>query len=195
MSHHHDPNVFINYPASRLSRRKPLQLGAGSHLRTGTVVYEASTIGAGLETGHNVVIREENRLGHHVSIWNNTTIDYGCRIGNNVKIHSSCYVSQFSVLEDGAFLAPGVMLANDLYPGFKEASRKMRGPHIGRNAQLGVNVTVLPYIRIGAGALIGAGSVVTRDVPAGAVVRGNPGQVHGRVKDLRVSERLRLLRV
>jgi acetyltransferase-like isoleucine patch superfamily enzyme len=60
----------------------------------------------------------------------------------------------------------------------------MAGPVIGAGAQLGVNVTVLPFVRIGAGALIGAGSVVTRDVPAGAVAYGNPAVVRCRVEDL-----------
>lgn len=193
MSSTMDANVLLHYPSSRLKQRKKSVLGDGFYLRSGTVIYEGSTIGPGLETGHNVVIREQNRLGKDVRVWNNSTIDYGCRIGNGVKIHCNCYVSQFSVLEDGAFLAPGVMLANDLYPGFREGYLKMRGPHVGRKAQLGVNVTVLPYISIGAGALIGAGTVVTKNVPAGAVVWGNPGLIHGKVNDLRVHERLRLL--
>ncbi len=60
----------------------------------------------------------------------------------------------------------------------------MSGPWIGPGAQLGVNVTVLPFVRIGEGAIIGAGSVVTRDVEPGSVAFGNPAQVRGRVEDL-----------
>ena len=194
MNHHLDANTLLDYPSPRLKRRQKSRIAPGARLRSGTVIYEACRIGRGFETGHHVIVREENRFGDHVKIWNNSTVDYGCRLGHRVKIHCNCYVSQYSVLEDGVFLAPGVTLANDLYPGFEESYRKMRGPRIGRNAQLGVNVTVLPYVRIGAGALIGAGTVVTRDVPAGAVVWGNPGQVRGRVKDLRVHERLRLIK-
>jgi acetyltransferase-like isoleucine patch superfamily enzyme len=148
------------------------------------VVYGGCTIGERLETGHNVVIRENSVLGNDVSIWSNTVIDYGTVIGNGVKIHCNCYVAQYTEIGDGAFLAPGVSIANDLYPGHPGSSELMSGPWIGAGAQLGVNVTVLPFVRIGEGALVGAGSVVTRDVAPGSVVFGNPAQVHGRVEDL-----------
>jgi acetyltransferase-like isoleucine patch superfamily enzyme len=130
------------------------------------------------------VIREACVLGDDVSIWSNSVIDYGCRIGTGVKVHSNCYVAQFTEICDHAFLAPGVTIANDLYPGDPASERVMSGPHIGRGAQIGVNVTLLPFVRIGAGAMIGAGSVVTRDIPAGAVAFGNPAVVHGNVSEL-----------
>ena len=153
-------------------------------LRSGTVVYDGTQIGERLETGHNVVIREKCVIGDDVSIWSNTVIDYGTVIGDRVKIHCNCYVAQYTEIGDDAFLAPGVSIANDLYPG-QEASREvMSGPRIGAGAQLGVNVTVLPFVRIGEGTLVGAGSVVTRDLPAGVVAYGNPAVVHGRVEDL-----------
>ena len=154
-------------------------------LRCGTVVYGGCSIGERLETGHNVVIREDCVLGDDVSIWSNTVVDYGTIIGNRVKIHSNCYVAQHTEIGDGAFLAPGVSIANDLYPGQEESRELMSGPWIGAGAQLGVNVTVLPFVRIGEGALIGAGSVVTRDVAPHSVAYGNPAQVHGRVEDLK----------
>ncbi len=123
-------------------------------------------------------------LGDDVSIWSNTVIDYGTVIGNGVKIHCNCYVAQYTEIGDGAFLAPGVSIANDLYPGQEGSRELMSGPWIGPGAQLGVNVTVLPFVRIGEGAIIGAGSVVTRDVEPGSVAFGNPAQVRGRVEDL-----------
>lgn len=170
-----DPGVIVGYVVERADV-SPVLLGEGARLRSGTVIYDGSTIGLRLQTGHHVVIREECTLGDDVSIWSNSIIDYGCRLGNGVKIHSNCYIAQFTVIEDGAFLAPGVSLANDLYPGSSESAAAMRGPHIGAGAQLGVGVTVLPYVRIGAGAMIGSGSVVTRDVPEGMVAVGSPAR-------------------
>jgi acetyltransferase-like isoleucine patch superfamily enzyme len=149
------------------------------------VVYAGTTIGNGLQTGHHVVIREENRIGDNLNIWNNSTIDYGCQIGSNVKIHTNVYVAQFTTIEDDVFLAPGVTIANDPRPGCPHAKDCMRGPTIKRGAQLGCNVTVLPYVTIGARALIGAGTVVTKDVPDGAVVVGNPGHAINVVDELR----------
>lgn len=185
---HIDPGVQLAYPPPGQVPR-PLDLGPGAHLRSGTVLYDGSTIGPGLETGHHVVIRENCEIGADVSIWSGTVVDYGCLIGDGVKIHANCYVSQHTEIRRGAFLAPGVTLANDLYPGQDESARVMAGPVIGEDAQLGVNVTVLPYVRIGAGCLVGGGSVVTRDVPDGSVVYGSPAVVKGRVEDLTPVER------
>jgi acetyltransferase-like isoleucine patch superfamily enzyme len=129
-----------------------------------------------LETGHNVIIREESVVGDDVSIWTNSVIDYGVSIGNRVKIHSNCYVAQFSELEDDVFLAPGVTLANDLYPGDSGSGEAMSGPLICRGAQIGANATILPYVKVGPGAIVGAASVVSRDVPARMIAYGCPAR-------------------
>jgi acetyltransferase-like isoleucine patch superfamily enzyme len=152
-------------------------VGDGARLRTGTVLYVGSRIGRNFETGHHVVVREQNRIGNDVSVWSDTVIDYGCVIGHRVKIHSNCYVAQFTEIEDDAFLAPGVTIANDLYPGSRISAEQMRGPLIAAGAQIGVNVTILPYVRIGAGAIIGAGSTVTRDIPDRTIAYGSPAVV------------------
>jgi len=178
-----DHGVLVGYHVSR-GIVAPLILGPGATLRSGTVLYDGSTIGSGLQTGHGVVIREGCQVGDDVSVWTNSVIDYGCRIGNRVKIHCNCYVAQYSELEDDVFLAPGVTIANDLYPGDRRSAELMAGPRIGAGAQIGVNVTILPFVRIGAGALIGAGSVVTRDIPADVVAFGNPAVPRRAVAEL-----------
>jgi acetyltransferase-like isoleucine patch superfamily enzyme len=147
-------------------------------------VYGGSSIGDRFQTGHHVVIREACVIGDDVSIWSNTVIDYSSRIGDRVKIHANCYVAQYTEIMEDAFLAPGVTIANDLYPGQLQSAAVMSGPHIGTGAHLGVNVTVLPYVRIGEGCLVGAGSVVTRDLPPGTVAFGNPARVRGLVEGL-----------
>jgi acetyltransferase-like isoleucine patch superfamily enzyme len=168
-----EPGVILGYLTGRRIANVALSIGPGARMRSGTVIYAGSAIGAGLETGHNVVIREENTIGDDLSIWNNSTIDYGCTIGDNVKIHCNVYVAQFTTLEDEVFLAPGVIIANDPHP---ECGLCMCGPTVKRGARIGVNVTLLPHITIGEGALIGAGSVVTSDIPAHSVAYGNPAR-------------------
>ena len=178
-----DSDVIIGYPVSRADV-DPLVLGPGARLRSGTVLYDGTTIGRGLQTGHGVVVREACQIGDDVSIWSNSVVDYGCRIGDRVKIHCNCYVAQFTELENDVFLAPGVTIANDLYPGDQRSAQLMAGPWIGAGAQIGVNVTILPFVRIGAGAMIGAGSVVTRDIPPAVVAFGNPAMPRREVSEL-----------
>lgn len=178
-----DPSVTLGYPTGRKIPDYTLQIGAGAHLRSGTVIYAGTSIGRDLQTGHNVVIREENIIGDGVGIWSNSVVDYGCRIGNNVKIHSNVYIAQFTTIEDDAFLAPGVNIANDMRPLCAECTHA-GGPTIKRGARIGVNVTILPRVTIGEYALVGAGSVVTKDVPAYAVVYGNPARVYSTVNEL-----------
>jgi acetyltransferase-like isoleucine patch superfamily enzyme len=172
-----DPSVLLGYRTGRPIADPHLRVGARARLRSGTVLYAGTSIGDDFQTGHNVVVREQNTLGDHVQIWNNTTIDYGCRIGNNVKIHTNCYVAQFTTLEDDVFMAPGVTIANDLHPGCAYSAECMRGPTLRRGVQVGVNVTLGPWITIGEHAVIGSGAVVMHDVPARALVVGNPARV------------------
>ena len=178
-----DPDVLLGYPPDRPASG-PLRLGPDCRVRSGSVLYLATSIGARFQTGHHVVVREECRIGDDVCVWSGTVVDYGCSIGSGVKIHTSCYVAQYTEIGDGAFLAPGVAIANDLYPGDLASREVMSGPRIGAGAQIGVNVTILPFVHVGDGALVGAGSTVTRDVPAGCVAYGSPAVVHGTVDAL-----------
>jgi acetyltransferase-like isoleucine patch superfamily enzyme len=179
-----DANVILGYAPGRTPSDPRLILGPGAKLRAGTIVYRGSKIGARLETGHYVVIREDNLLGDDVKIWNNTIIDYGCKIGHRVKIHSNGYIAQFTTLEDDVFIAPGVSVANDPHPGCPKSKECMRGPTIRAGAQIGAGVTLLPFVTIGNRALVGAGSVVTKDVPPEVVVAGNPARVIRSIYDL-----------
>ncbi len=179
-----DGAVELDAPTGRLPEAPQTRLGPGARIRSGTVIYRGSVIGARLETCHGVVIREENQIGEDFSIWNHATIDYGCRIGDAVKIHCNVYVAQYSELEDGVFVGPSSVFANDLIPGQAISRAHMRGPTIRRGAQIGAGCVVLPYVVVGEGALIGAGSVVTQHIPAGMAAAGNPARVIRPVSDL-----------
>lgn len=176
-----DDSALLGYRTGRRIEVETTVIGARARIRSNTVIYTNVRIGDDLETGHNVTIREQNIIGDHFNIWNNSTVDYGCQIGHRVKIHNNVYIAQFTTIEDDVFLAPGVIIANDPHPIY---SRCMVGPTIKRGARIGVNVTILPGIVIGEGVLVGAGAVVTRDVPPRLVVYGNPARIAGAVDDL-----------
>lgn len=176
-----DPGVLLGYPPGRPVERRPVRIGDHAQIRSGSVIYASVVIGAGFETGHGVVVREGNRIGDDCAIWNYSTIDYDCVLGDRVRIHCNVYVAQYTTIEDDVFLAPGVALANDPHP---LCTKCMEGPIIKAGARVGVGAIIFPHVIVGENALIGAGSVVTKDVPARAVVIGSPARVIGDVDDL-----------
>lgn len=182
-----DPNVTLAYPPGRGTSMR-LVMGEGATIRSGTVIYAGTTIGRRFETGHNAVVREDNVLGDDVSLWSNSVIDYGCRVGDRVKIHSNVYIPQFTILADDVFVGPGCTFANDRFPGCPESKRVMRGPTLEEGVKVGVNSTILPGVRVGRFSLVGSGSVVTKDVPPGSVIWGNPAVVHIPVTAIRCCE-------
>ncbi len=145
------------------------------------MIYAGNRIGKNFQSGNKVNIREENEIGDDVSIGTLSVIEHHVKIGNSVRIHSQVFVPEYSVLEDGAWLGPGVVLTNAKYPLSPDVKRNLKGPVIKKGAIVGANATLLPGIVIGERALIGAGSVVVGDVPAGAVVAGNPART---IKDV-----------
>lgn len=163
-----------------------LTFGAGCVIRSHTVIYAGNMIGAGFQTGHGVNVRENNTIGDHVSIGTHSVVEHHVTIGDNVRLHTKVFVPEYSVLEDGCWLGPGVMVTNARYPVSKGVKERLAGAHIERGAIIGASAVILPGVRIGAGALVGAGAVVTKDVAPGVVVAGNPARVINQVKQIEV---------
>jgi len=153
------------------------RIGPGAFIRSHTVIYAGNTIGASFQTGHAAMIRELNQIGNDVSIGTHSIIEHHVQIGNGVRIHSNAFIPEYSILEDGVWVGPHVVFTNALYPLSPHAKVNLRGPHLLPGAKIGANATLLPRVMIGRNALVGAGSVVVRDVPDGKVVVGNPGRV------------------
>ena len=161
-----------------------LTIGEASVIRSHTVIYAGTAIGHRFQSGHHVLIRERTSIGDDCSIGTGSVVEFMVRIGNGVRLHSNVFVPEHSVLEDGCWIGPNVVVTNARYPMSARAKQTLEGVRIERGARIGANATLLPGIVVGAGALVGAGSVVTKDVPNGAVVSGNPARVMCDVGDL-----------
>lgn len=159
-------------------------IGPGAHVRSHTVIYAGNRIGRNFQTGNKVNIRELNTIGDDVSIGTLSTIEHHVDIGRGVRIHSQVFVPEYSILEEGCWLGPNVVLTNAKFPMSPDAKKNLKGPIIRRGAKVGANVTILPGVVIGENALVGAGSVVTRDVPNDAVVVGNPARIIKNISEL-----------
>lgn len=155
---------------------KQLIIGAHCVIRSHTVIYAGNNIGDYFSTGHHVMIRENNNIGNHVSIGTSAVIEHHVVIKDNVRIHSQAFIPEYTILEEGCWIGPNVVLTNARYPLSINVKQSLKGPIIHKNVKIGANATILPGIEIGENALIGAGSVVTKNVPAGAVVVGSPAR-------------------
>jgi acetyltransferase-like isoleucine patch superfamily enzyme len=171
-------------PRGHTPGERPTFIGDGAIINSHTVMYFGNKIGRNFRTGHGVLIREDNQIGDDVSIGSGSNVEHHVRLGNGVRLHSNVFVPELSVLEDSCWLGPNVVLTNAKYPATPTTKNELVGCYIEKGAKIGANTTVLPGIRIGAFALVGAGSVITRDVPAGAVVVGSPARIINEVSKL-----------
>lgn len=160
------------------------RIGKNAVIRSHTVIYAGNEIGDGFNTGHSALIREDNWIGSDVSIGSHTVIEHHLEIQDGVRIHSQAFVPEFTVLEKGCWLGPNVVFTNALHPQCKRVKECLKGATVRSGAKIGANSTVLPDVEIGQNALVGAGSVVVKDVPANSVVAGSPAKVLKNVGDL-----------
>jgi acetyltransferase-like isoleucine patch superfamily enzyme len=159
-------------------------IGDGAVIRSHTVIYAGNVIGRNFQTGNKVNVRETNRIGDNVSIGTLSVVEHHVEIADNVRIHTQAFIPEFSVLEEGCWIGPNVVLTNAKYPLSPGVKDQLAGPVIRKGAKIGANTTILPGVVVGENALVGAGSVVVRDVAPGTVVAGNPARVIRRISEL-----------
>jgi len=171
-------------PKDHLAGEIETIIGDDSIIRSHTVIYAGNRIGNNFQTGNKANIRELNEIGDDVSIGTLSVVEHHVKIGNGVRIHTQVFIPEFTILEDESWVGPNVVITNAKYPKSPNAKKKLKGPHIKAYAIIGANSTLLPGLIIGEHAIIGAGSVVTRDVPGKCVVAGNPAKLINKIENL-----------
>jgi acetyltransferase-like isoleucine patch superfamily enzyme len=163
----------------------PLVIGGNCVIRSHTIIYAGNRIGESFQTGHQVFLRENNEIGDDVSIGTKSVIEHHVKIGNKVRIHTQAFIPEYTVLEDGCWIGPNVVITNAPFPCAERTKEFLAGVRVCRGAKIGANSTLLPGVVIGENALVGAGSVVTKDVSANMVFAGNPARALKSVSELR----------
>ena len=163
------------------AKREPLppaEIGAGTIISTGAVVFAGTQIGERVILGDQSCVRERVTVGDDVVIGRGSLVENDTTIGAMTKIQAEAYITAYSTLEEHVFIAPCVVTTNDNFMGRTEKRKElMKGPTIRRGARIGGGAILCPAIEIGEEAFVGAGAVVTKDVPPRVLVVGSPARV------------------
>jgi acetyltransferase-like isoleucine patch superfamily enzyme len=155
----------------------PATIGDGTVISTGAIVFAGATIGAGCIVGDQACVRERVTLGDDVVVGRGSLVENDTTVGRGTRIQADAYITAYSTLEEDVFIAPCVVTTNDNFMGRTEQRKElMKGPTIRRGARVGGGAVLLPGIEVGEEAFVGAGAVVTKDVPPKTIVYGNPAR-------------------
>jgi len=163
------------------AKREPLPptvIGAGTIVSTGAIVFAGTSIGARVILGDQSCIRERVTIGDDVVVGRGSLVENDTTIGAMTKIQADAYITAYSTLEEHVFIAPCVVTTNDNWMGRTEKRfGNIKGPTIRSGARIGGGAILCPGVEIGEEAFVGAGAVVTKDVPPRVVVVGSPARV------------------
>jgi acetyltransferase-like isoleucine patch superfamily enzyme len=156
----------------------PARIGDGTVVSTGAIVFAGSTVGANCIVGDQSCIRERVELADDCVLGRGSLIENDTTVGEGTRIQAGAYITAYSTLEADVFIAPCVVTTNDNFMGRTEERRAlMQGPTIRRGARVGGGAILCPAVEIGEEAFVGAGAIVTKDVPARKLVVGSPARV------------------
>jgi UDP-2-acetamido-3-amino-2,3-dideoxy-glucuronate N-acetyltransferase len=143
-------------------------------------VSDKAVIGEGSRVWHQAQVREDVRIGRNCIVGKNVYVDFGVVIGDGCKLQNNVNVYHGVTLDDDVFVGPNATFTNDLYPRAKiwDETRLVK-TRVKRGASIGAHSTIVAGVTIGEYATVGAGSVVTKDVPDHGLAYGNPARLNG----------------
>lgn len=165
------------------------QIGDSCLIGAGVVVYCGCVIGEKSLIADMAAVREDVTIGKKTIIGRGATVENFCTVGNSCKIETNAYITAYSTIEDNVFIAPGVVTSNDNFAGrSKERFNNFKGVTVKKGGRIGAQATILPGKIINEDAFAAAGSVVTKDIPAGKIVFGNPAKLMRNVPENQLLE-------
>jgi acetyltransferase-like isoleucine patch superfamily enzyme len=156
----------------------PLEIGDNCVIGACAILYGGSSFGKNVLVGDLASVREECTVGDFVVLARGVTVNYGARIGARTKIMDQSHITGGAIIEEDCFISTHVAMSNDNSIG-RNRKPKLDPPIIRRGVGIGLNATLLPGVEIGEYSVVGAGSVVTRDVPPRSIAMGVPARVTG----------------
>lgn len=170
---------------TRGGEQLPVRIGDDCYIRSGTVIYSGVTVGNGCQTGHHAMIRENSTLGNRTVVGTGAVVEFGTTLGDHVMIETQSYITANVVVEDYVFVGPCVVTTNDKRMLWRRegANQFLKGPTLRWGCRIGGGSVLLPGVEVGREAMIGAGAVVTKNIPARAIAFGNPATVTGEVSE------------
>jgi acetyltransferase-like isoleucine patch superfamily enzyme len=166
-------------PRSTASRGplEPTRIGEDTVVSTGAIVFAGSSIGARVILGDQSCVHERVHIGDDVVLGRGSLVENDTSVGAFTRIQAEAYITAHSTLEEHVFIAPCVITTNDNFMGRTERRHELtKGPTIRRGARIGGGAILCPGVEIGEEAFVGAGAVVTKDVPGAVVVVGSPAR-------------------
>jgi acetyltransferase-like isoleucine patch superfamily enzyme len=154
-----------------------LELATNVSVGVGAVVFAGASIGSEVILGDQSYVRERTSIGEHSVIGRGSVVDNDVQVGARVRVQTNVYLTAFTVVEDDVFVGPGALTTNDDTMARHGPEMPVRGAILRRACRVGGGAVLTPGVEIGEEAFVAAGSVVTRDVPARAVVMGVPARV------------------
>jgi UDP-2-acetamido-3-amino-2,3-dideoxy-glucuronate N-acetyltransferase len=177
--------------AARTQAPDPLVLGDAVTVCAGAVVYAGARVGARAILGDQAQVRERAVVGADSVVGRGATVDNDVVLGERVRVQTLVYLTAYSTVEDDVFVGPGVVTTNDDTMMRHARDQALLGVTLRRACRVGGGAVLTPGLEVGEEAFVAAGAVVTRDVPARAVVMGVPARVVREVSDEDLVERWR----